>query len=83
MDNRPKTGFFDSPRRTATIRKYFYFFLVALLAVDVLFVPKHGHFSWEDAPFFFAAYGFIGCVALIFIAKGLRFLVRRKRDYYD
>ena len=26
---------------------------------------------------------FIGCVGLIFIAKGLRLLVKRKENYYD
>jgi hypothetical protein len=53
-----------------------------LLAID-LFIPKHGHFAWEEAPFFFAVYGFIGCVSLIFIAKVLRLLVKRKENYYD
>jgi hypothetical protein len=32
---------------------------------------------------FFAVYGFISCVSLIFIAKALRLLVKRKEDYYD
>jgi hypothetical protein len=53
-----------------------------LLVID-FFIPKHGHFPWEDAWGFYAAYGFIGCVALIFIAKGLRLLVKRREGYYD
>jgi hypothetical protein len=56
--------------------------LVVLLIVD-FFIHKHGHFPWEVAPEFFAVYGFIACVSLIFVAKILRFIVKRKEDYYD
>ena len=82
MKPKHELTFLDSPKNRRRVRKYFYISLVLLLAID-LFIPKHGHFAWEEAPFFFAAYGFIGCVSLIFIAKVLRFLVKRKEDYYD
>ena len=82
MKPKHELTFLDSPKNRRRVRKYFYISLVLLLAID-LFIPKHGHFVWEEAPFFFAAYGFIGCVSLIFIAKVLRFLVKRKEDYYD
>ncbi|MCP3951483.1 MAG: hypothetical protein GY697_04600 [Desulfobacterales bacterium] len=64
------------------MRICFYISLAVLLAIDP-FIPKHSHFAWEEVPGFFAAYGFIGCVSLIFIAKGLRALVKKKEDYYD
>jgi len=82
MKPKHELTFLDSPINRRRVRKYFYISLVLLLAID-LFIPKHGHFAWEEAPFFFAAYGFIGCVSLIFIAKVLRLLVKRKEDYYD
>jgi len=82
MKTPTKPGFLDSPRTQSKIRGGFYAFLGILIAVD-LFVPKHGHFPWEEAPGFYAAYGFIGCISLIFVAKVLRFLVKRKEDYYD
>ena len=82
MKHRRELTFLDSPHNQARVRKIFYFALLILLIVD-LFVPKHGHFPWEAAYGFYAAYGFIGCVGLIFIAKGLRWLVKRKEDYYD
>lgn len=72
----------DSPKNRARVRKYFYISLLILLVIE-FFIPKQGHFSWEEAYGFYAAYGFIGCVSLIFIAKGLRWLVKRKEDYYD
>lgn len=72
----------DSARNRRRLRLWFYAALVALLAADAL-VPKHGHFPWEQAPGFYAAYGFIGCVGLIFVARLLRRLVGRREDYYD
>jgi len=74
--------FLDSAENRIKVRKYFYIFLCVLLIID-FFIPKHGYFPWETAPEFFAVYGFIACVSLIFIAKALRFLVKRKEDYYD
>jgi membrane protease YdiL (CAAX protease family) len=82
MKARHELTLFDSPKNTARVRKYFYIVLVILLVVD-FFIPKHGHFPWERAYAFYAVYGFIGCVSLIFIAKGLRWLVKRKEGYYD
>ena len=74
--------FLDSAENRAKVRKYFYIFLGILLIIDFL-IPKHGHFSWESAPEFYAVYGFVACVCLIFISKVLRLLVKRKEDYYD
>jgi hypothetical protein len=72
----------DSPKNRRRVRGWLYASLAGLLAIDGM-ITKHGHFPWEEAPGFYAAYGFIGCVSLIFIAKLLRRLVRRKEDYYD
>ena len=72
----------DAPKNRARVRKVFYISLLILLVVE-FFTTKHGHFPWEEAYGFYAVYGFIGCVSLIFIAKGLRWLVKRREDYYD
>ena len=74
--------FLDSAKNRARVRKYFYISLLILLALE-FFISKHGHVPWEEAYGFYAVYGFIACVSLIFIAKGLRWLVKRKEDYYD
>ncbi len=73
---------FDKPENVQKFLWVFFTSLVVLLVVD-FFVPKHPHFPWEGDPEFFAAYGFISCVALIFIAKLLRLMVRRDEHYYD
>jgi hypothetical protein len=72
----------DSPRNQQRVRKYFYYALIILLVADP-FIVKHVHFPWERVPAFYAVYGFIACVSLIFVAKLLRLLVKRKEDYYD
>ncbi len=82
MEEKKELTFLDSEKNRSTVRKYFYISLILLLIID-FFIPKHGHFSWENAPGFYAVYGFIGCVSLIFVAKLLRVIVKRKENYYD
>ena len=73
---------FDKHKNVQRLLCVFYASLLVLLIID-FFIHKHGDFPWEDMPEFFAAYGFVSCVALIFIAKLLRKIVRRKENYYD
>jgi len=82
MKPKKELTFLDSPENQVKVRKYFYIFLCILLIIDFL-IPKHGHFSWEFAPEFYAVYGFVACFCLIYISKVLRLLVKRKEDYYD
>jgi hypothetical protein len=81
MRHKREITLLDSPEFRRWFMRAFYGFLFVLLIVD-WFVPKHGHFPWEETPAFFAVYGFMACVSLIFVAKGLRLLVRRREDYY-
>ena len=73
---------FDKPENVKRLLLGFYASLVALLIAD-FFIHKHPEFPWEGAPVFFAAYGFVSCVLLIFIAKVLRMVVKRSEDYYE
>ncbi|MCP4111191.1 MAG: hypothetical protein GY749_37645 [Desulfobacteraceae bacterium] len=73
---------FDKPENVKRLLVIFYISLVLLLAAD-FFIHKHAEFPWEEAPGFFAAYGFVSCVMLIFIAKILRIFIKRKENYYD
>lgn len=72
---------FDNPRNVKRFLYIFYGCLAVLLCIDP-FIHKHGEFAWEEAPEFFAAYGFVSCVLLIFVAKVLRRWVKRDEDYY-
>ncbi len=73
---------FDKPKNVKRFLGIFYLSLVVLLIID-FFIPKHGEFPWEDAPNFFAVYGFVSCVLLIFIAKVLRIFIKRDENHYE
>ena len=73
---------FDKHKNVTRLLIVFYLSLLALLIAD-FFIHKHGEFSWEGSPEFFAVYGFVSCVALIFIAKVLRLFIKRDENYYD
>jgi hypothetical protein len=53
-----------------------------LVAFD-FFSEKHGHYSWESFPGFYALFGFVSCVVLVLAAKQLRRILKRDEDYYD
>jgi uncharacterized membrane protein YhhN len=55
----------------------------ALLLLADAFLEKHGAFAIEHVFGFYALFGFVAYVALIFLGKGLRALVMRPEDYYD
>ncbi|MBU1172008.1 MAG: hypothetical protein KKD44_20830 [Proteobacteria bacterium] len=74
--------FFDRPKNVKGFLLVFYLSLVALLIYD-FFVHKHDHIHMGNAPEFYAVYGFVSCVALIFIAKVLRLAIKRNEDYYE
>ncbi|MGR3178942.1 MAG: hypothetical protein ACUZ8E_12890 [Candidatus Anammoxibacter sp.] len=78
-----KKHFFDNPKNVNKVLAVFFGACIVLLIVDI-FIHKHGHFSWEEKPEFFAVYGFVSCVILVLAAKYvLRKLVKRKEGYYD
>jgi len=81
MSSQEKQGWFDKPGNTRKFLKGFFASLLLLLLVDLL-VSKHGYFPWEEAPEFFAAYGFISCVLLVLVARVLRKVVKRGEDFY-
>ncbi|MBD3587401.1 hypothetical protein HHX48_16815 [Salinimonas sp. HHU 13199] len=75
-------GLFDDPRVVTWILRVFYGICAALVLVDFI-VHRHIYTAVEKIPAFYALYGFVACVLLVFAAKGLRTLLMRKEDYYD
>ncbi len=74
--------FFDKKKNVTNFLLVFYLSLIGLLGADFL-IDKHDHIEIGNAPEFYAFYGFISCVMLIFIAKVLRVLIIRDEKYYD
>jgi len=66
---------------------------ILLIAVTVVaiaggvFVPAgddHGSAWWNAISLFFSLFGFVGCVAIIYLSKWLgAVLLQRKEEYYD
>lgn len=54
-----------------------------LLLVAELFFDKHSHFSWSQVIGFDALFGFAAYLSIVFAAKALRKIVKRREDYYD
>ncbi len=69
--------------RLKVLKRILYVVLAATIAFDFL-VPRHeAHFWGDKIPGFWTVFGFIGCVLLIRIMKGLAHTVlMKKEDYY-
>ncbi|MBU2677201.1 MAG: hypothetical protein KJP16_08955 [Gammaproteobacteria bacterium] len=70
--------------RPATIRKLWWVFAVvlALTVAAQLFIYVKGYFGVDGWLGFGAAFGFLSCVAMVLVAKGLGILLKRNEDYY-
>ena len=62
--------------RPQTIRRLWFVFagVLVLTVIAGLFVSLPGHFKWDGEFWFFAAYGFASCAAMVFGAKALGYL---------
>jgi hypothetical protein len=70
--------------RPATIRLLWRVF-AAVLAVTVLLqlvISVKGYFTVDSWFGFGAAYGFLACLAMVLVAKGLGYVLKRPEDYY-
>ena len=77
-----KESWLDRPRSVDKIILVVAILSLALLAAD-FFYEKHGHYSWEEWPGFYALFGFLSFVVIDVGGKVLRKLVMRDEDYYD
>ena len=70
--------------RPSTIRllwRVFALVLIFSVAVQAVF-PVKGYFGVDGWFGFGAVYGFLSCLAMVLVAKGLGFLLKRNKDYY-
>ena len=63
--------------------KYLAFAAVPIVIADLL-VHRHGYFPWDDIPGWPALYGFVSCIAIIWVSKWLGHSVglMKPPDYY-
>ena len=58
---------------------------IVVLAITVLLqlvIKVKGYFGIDGWLGFGAAYGFLSCLAMVLVAKGLGFVLKRDDDYY-
>ncbi len=77
-----KKYFFDKSENVTWMMRGFYAICILLVIADFI-IHRHIVLDWEKIPAFYAIYGFVACVILVIIAKGIRKMVIRKEDYYD
>ena len=71
--------------RPRTIRMLWIAFIVILAATVLadLFIDHHAEFGIAGTLGFYAWYGFLSCVVLIFVSRAFGFFLKRPDDYYD
>ncbi len=58
--------------------------LALVLALGFIAQPQQVQHFWEKLPIFEAAFGFLGCLLIIFVSKALgRLFLQKREDYYD
>ena len=66
------------------LRRGVYVLLAGLVIADILLPSAYDRFPWESIGGFGAFYGFVGCILIIALAKGLgHALLYKPEDYYD
>ena len=82
MDNQDEKRWLDEPRNVT--RLVYALAVLCVLSVLADFIwHRHGHFSFEEIPGFYAIYGFIAYCFIVLSAKQLRKLLKRDENYYD
>lgn len=79
---RKKKHIFDKPENVTRFLRGFYLICALLFLLDFI-LHRHITHNWENAPVFYALFGFIACVTLVLVAKLMRKVLMRKEDYYD
>ena len=69
------------PRWLQRDLKLFFALCIAVALLDLV-IEKQGEHWWNIVGFH-SLYGFIACVFLVLVAKGLRRIVMRGEEYYD
>lgn len=80
--NDDKQYLFDKPRNIKRVLWILYGCCAVLFALDLI-IHRHTEHSWEWIWGFYPAYGFVGCVVLVLVAKWMRTFLMRSEDYYD
>ena len=82
MISEEKKRWLDKAENVTLLYRATWMIGAGLLLLD-FFPHKHEAFGFAEWFGFYAVYGFLGIVLLVFGAKVLRRLVMRREDYYE
>lgn len=72
----------DVRRNIKWLLRVFYVVCAGLLLLDSVY-HRHVYHDWEQLWGFYGVYGFVACTLLVLIAKQMRRILMRKKNYYD
>ena len=81
-DSRQQDHWLARPTTIKWLWRLFIVVLAGLVALQGLIKVK-GYFDIDSWFGFGAAYGFLACAAMVLVAKGLGYFLKRPEDYYD
>ena len=80
-DPRENDHWLARPSTITLLWRVFAVVLIGLVALQALIKIK-GYFGADGWFGFGAAFGFLSCLAMVLVAKGLGFVLKRPEDYY-
>ncbi len=80
--NQERQYLFDRPRNIKRVLYGLYAACTITLLLELV-VHRHTEHPWEGLPGYYPAYGFVGCVILVLVAKWMRRFIMRPEDYYS
>jgi hypothetical protein len=82
MPETRKTGWLENPAIRKLMLAVFMAWLVGSVGLDLI-AHRHGHFAFENFVGFWAVFGLLACLLLVYLAKFIRLIIKRPQDYYD
>ncbi len=80
-DPKKEFDWFDKPA-SRKLLWWILWIVCGLTVVAEFFIHRHPHFDIDGIFSYYALMGFVGCAAMILIAKGLGLFLKRNEDYY-
>lgn len=77
------SSWFERPRNINLLIALLCIVCAGLVLADLFYENPHPHFPIESSFGFQAWFGFVAFVAVVFLGRLLRLIVRRDEDYYD
>lgn len=72
----------DDPKHVTLLYRVLIGICLGLMGID-LFLAKVVHFPWDRWIGFYAIYGFVSYVTVVFVGTLVRRALGRREDYYD